>query len=223
MKNHAQESHASEPGTGGQPGAAADGGPAAAPRPDTTPAAVPSQAGQPEKHVPHKKHEKEHKPTHREAELQDRLLRAVADLDNYRKRTAREMNDIARRTADEVLLELLPVLDTMERGMNSAVKHDADKAFVDGYRMARDQMASTLEKFGLKAIKSLNEPFDHSRHDAIHQMPSDSVAEGIVMEELRKGYMSGDRLLRPAQVVVSSGPAAARETGAEAAKPQAQE
>jgi len=166
------------------------------------------------------RHEKEHKPTHREAELQDRLLRTLADLDNLRKRAARERNEISRRVSDEILLELLPVLDSLERGLESAKKHNADSVFTNGYQMACEQMSVALGKFGVKAIKTTGERFDPARHDAIQHIPDDKAPEGIITTELRKGYFSGDNLLRPAQVVVSSGPAASPQNDASAGKSQ---
>jgi molecular chaperone GrpE len=143
-----------------------------------------------------------------EAELavaRERLLRLQADFDNFRKRTLRERQEILRRATDDVLLELLPVLDHFDLALQAAADHDADKQLVEGFRLVEEQISTALEKFGLTPIDAEGQDFDHNLHEAISRLPSVDHADGKVLSQTRRGYKSGDRLLRPAQVVVSSG------------------
>jgi molecular chaperone GrpE len=136
----------------------------------------------------------------------DRLLRLQADFDNFRKRTLRERHETLRRATDDVLLEMLPVLDHFELALQSAVDHDADTQIVQGFQLVGDQIAASLEKFGLTPIEADGQDFDHNVHEAISRIASDDHSDGKVVNQVRRGYKSGDQLLRPAQVVVSSGP-----------------
>ncbi len=145
----------------------------------------------------------------REAELKDQLLRLRADFDNFRKRAIRERDTIYRQACESVALELLPVLDHLELGLAAAKKHGADKAFMEGYKMVSDQMIDALAKFGLKQVDTDGETLDPNTHEAVAHLPSDSYPEGTIIAEVRKGFLFGDKLLRAAQVTVSSGVAAA--------------
>jgi molecular chaperone GrpE len=143
------------------------------------------------------------------ATLNDRLIRLQADFDNMRKRVVKERADIYVRANEDIMLEILPVLDHFDMALATAAEHDtsgAHAAVVDGFRLAAEQLVSVLKKFGLESINAEGQQFDTSRHEAIAQMPSKTVAEGMVLTQTRRGWMLGDRLLRPAQVVLSSGP-----------------
>ena len=140
--------------------------------------------------------------------LKDRLLRLQADFDNYKKRQARERQDWIAGAAKDVVAELLPVLDNFERGLQSAGADSANKALLDGFTMIYTQLRNALQKAGLAEIPAEGLAFDTAVHDAVTTMPSADVPEGHVAAVARRGYTLNGKLLRPAQVVVSSGPAA---------------
>jgi len=138
--------------------------------------------------------------------LQDRLLRLQADFENFRKRTLREKTELYRNANEDILLELLPVLDHVALALDAAEKHGADPAFMEGFKLVAEQLRSALGKFGLKEIATEALPFDPNCHEAVSHLPSRDVEEGGIMAVARRGYMLGERrVLRAAQVVVSSG------------------
>jgi len=133
----------------------------------------------------------------------DRLLRVSADFENYKKRSAREM-EVLRKFANESLVkEMLPVVDNLERAIDSSNNNGAKNSIVEGVDMTLMEILKILEKFGVKPIESLGETFDPSFHEAVMQQESEDHAENTVLQEFQKGYMINDRLLRPAMVVVS--------------------
>lgn len=139
-------------------------------------------------------------------ELREKLLRLRADFDNFRKRTLREKGEIYEQANSELMLELLPVLDHFQLGLQSATTHAVDKAMLEGLQLIRDQLMSVLTKFGLSSFSVENKPFDPMVSEAVNSMPSDTVPDGVVLNQVRCGYRLKDKLLRPAQVIVSSGP-----------------
>lgn len=140
----------------------------------------------------------------------DRYMRAMADLDNFRKRTAREKDELRQYAAGRVLEDLLPVLDNLGLGIAAAKQPGAEvKALVGGVEMVLGQLKTALGNHGLTEINPLGQPFDAHQHEALSQQPSADVAEGSVANVVRIGYALNGRLLRPAAVVVSSGPAKA--------------
>ncbi|MBL7115510.1 MAG: nucleotide exchange factor GrpE [Kiritimatiellae bacterium] len=139
--------------------------------------------------------------------LQNRLLRLQADFDNYRKRTLREKEELWSRAHADVIEEFLPVLDHMDLALEAADKHGAPQAFVEGFQLVRGQMGSTLKKFDLVPQDVVGLEFDPNLHEAVAHMPSDDVPANSIVAQARRGYLLGDRLLRAAQVVVSSGAA----------------
>jgi molecular chaperone GrpE len=152
--------------------------------------------------------------------LETRLLRLQADFDNYRKRMVRERAEWQRQAHETLLQDLLPVLDHYELGLNSAIKLEADAAMVDGFRMVYDQFNAALSKHRVEPIESEGQPFDPNRHEAITYVPSEEHPAETVIAQTRRGYLLDGKLLRAAQVVVSSGPAAAEaaaDAGADAA------
>ena len=142
------------------------------------------------------------------AEEHDRLLRTAADLDNFRKRARRDIDDAGVRGRGEVLAELLPAIDALDLALKNADEAAPARAVIDGVEMVRRQFLGSMARFGLKPIACLGAPFDPSFHEAVAQIPHPDVPAGAVIEELRRGYLLGDRLLRASMVVVSSGPAA---------------
>ena len=143
-----------------------------------------------------------------EAVLQDRLLRLQADFDNYRKRMDREKKDWIAFASEKLVLELLPVLDHFELGLADSEKNGAPAAFTDGFKLVCHQLRAAIEKAGVQAIDAHGTVFDPNLHEAITHMPSNEVPEGHVAVQTRRGYKLGEKLLRAAQVVVSSGPSA---------------
>ena len=140
-----------------------------------------------------------------EVRLRDQMLRLQADFDNYRKRTAREQGDWSRRIREKVLLDVLPVLDSLERAEQQAQEHQAGVAFMSGLTLVTQQFQDILRKQGVQRIESVGRPFDPNLHEAISQIPSDDQAEGVVLIETRRGYLLDKETLRPAQVIVSAG------------------
>ena len=139
--------------------------------------------------------------------LRDQFVRLQADFANFRNRVQRERTELYQRANEDLLLELLPVVDHYEMGLQTAEKHNADPAVLDGFRLVYDQLMKVLDKFNVKPIDAVGEEFDPHRHEALTHMPSEEYPAGICSAQVRRGYLFGDRLLRPAQVVVSSGPA----------------
>lgn len=143
--------------------------------------------------------------------LRDQFIRLQADFTNFRNRTQRERAELYQRANEDLLLEMLPVLDHYEMGLQTAEQHHADPAVLDGFRMVYDQFLNVLKKFNVTPIDAVGEPFDPHKHEALTHMPSDEFEAEICASQVRRGYLFGERLLRAAQVVVSSGPAAAEE------------
>ena len=150
--------------------------------------------------------------------LQNRLLRLQADFDNFRKRTLREKEELWSRAHADVIEEFLPVLDHMDLALEAADKHGAPQAFVEGFQLVRGQMGASLKKFGLTLQDVEGLEFDPNLHEAVAHMPSDDVPENAIVAQARSGYLLGERLLRAAQVVVSSGAI----QGAQSEEPDAQ-
>ncbi len=146
------------------------------------------------------------------AELENKLLRLQADFDNFRKRTARERLELSQTANEGLLLELLPVVDHYEMGLSSAERQQADPAFLQGFRLVYDQLLGFLRRCKVEPIAAEGQPFDPHAHEAITHLPSEEHPADTVIAETRRGYRLGDRLLRAAQVVVSSGSPASAET-----------
>ncbi len=146
-----------------------------------------------------------------EESLRDQFVRLQADFANFRNRTQRERVELYQRANEDLLLEILPVLDHYEMGLQTAEQHDADQAVVDGFKMVYDQFQNVLNKFKLEAIEAVGEEFDPHKHEALTHMPSDEYPAEVCSNQVRRGYLFGDKLLRAAQVVVSSGPAKTNE------------
>jgi molecular chaperone GrpE len=132
--------------------------------------------------------------------VQDRLLRTAAEFDNYRKRMDRERRDLADYTAADVVTELLPIIDNLERALQAAADDDPLRK---GVELIHKQMLDMLRKRGVKPIETLGADFDPNFHQAVIHEESAEHREGEVMQELQRGYLLGDRLLRPAMVKVA--------------------
>jgi molecular chaperone GrpE len=137
--------------------------------------------------------------------LQERLLRLQADFDNFRKRTLREKDELYRRANEDLMTEALPVLDHMELALEHARANGEADPLAEGFALVWEQMLSVLGKFGLEPIDAEGKEFDPNIHEAVSHLPSAEVPGSVVMTQTRRGYMLGGRVLRAAQVVVSSG------------------
>ena len=139
-----------------------------------------------------------------------RLLRTTADFDNFKKRAAREKED-ARKFANESLLQkIIPVLDNFEMALAATQNSSVEglKSLQDGVAMIHSQLKTVLTEAGLEEVNAMGKPFDPNLHEAVSQQESAEVAEGNVLQQLRKGYKFRERLLRPATVIVAKKPAA---------------
>src|SRR4051812_27233580 len=138
-------------------------------------------------------------------EYYDRLLRKTAEFDNYRKRTDRERVQLSEAAAADLLGELLPLVDDMERALKADAGSDGADSIRRGVELIHKQLLETLRKRGVRPIDSLGADFDPHFHQAVAHDPAEGRREGEVIEEFRRGYMLGDRLLRPAMVKVAKG------------------
>jgi len=137
-------------------------------------------------------------------ENRDRWTRAVAELENYRKRMAQERSRFQKYQYEYLLRDLLPVLDNLQRALDHCSQAGTSDSFTEGVCMIAGMFRDIMERYGIKEIKALGEPFDPQFHEAIARMPSTDGRSNIVVEEMEKGYLYHDRLLRPARVVVSA-------------------
>ena len=130
----------------------------------------------------------------------DKYLRAVAELDNYRKRAAREKTDIIKYGKEDVIKDILPFVDSLDR----ALEHDTGdvQAFKDGVALIQDQLLSCLKKHGVERIETAGMNFDPNFHEALMQMESDQHEDNKIVSEMEKGYLLNGRLLRPSKVCV---------------------
>jgi molecular chaperone GrpE len=138
-------------------------------------------------------------------ELQNKYLRAAAELDNLRKRSVRDREEIASRTRANIIGDLLPAVDAFRLGLQDAQNREEAKSVVEGFAMVMTQMESILGEHGLSLIDATGQPFDTSLHEAVSHEASEDIEEGQVIYTVRTGYKLGDRLLRPAAVVISKG------------------
>ncbi len=139
-------------------------------------------------------------------EMKSRWLRSVADMENYRKRIGREKQDIIRSAAANVVESLLPVLDNMKLGLQAAENHPEAKDVTIGFKMVEDQLKRSLSQQGLQELSPDGDTFDPNLHECIAHQPSDEVEEDKVIQTVRAGYRLNERLIRAANVIVSSGP-----------------
>jgi molecular chaperone GrpE len=138
-------------------------------------------------------------------EYLDALQRLKAEFDNFRRRAARDQSELVSRASERLVKELLPVVDDLERALEAAANHEEAK-LEEGVRLVHRAFADVLAREGLVEVAT-NGAFDPHTQEALLSQPSDEE-EGTVIQVLQKGYRLGDRVLRPARVVVSAGPAA---------------
>ena len=143
------------------------------------------------------------------AKLKDQLLRLAADFDNFKKRSRKEMGDISKQAREDVLRDLLPVFDNLERATAHAASATDLKALTEGIGMVMRQFVDTLGKLGISRIESLGQPFDPAGHEAVQHLETTEHPPGAVAMELQAGYRNADRVIRPAMVVVAKAPPSA--------------
>jgi molecular chaperone GrpE len=137
-------------------------------------------------------------------ETYDRLLRLSAEFENYKKRSSREIEEFRKFANQSLIKEMLSVVDNLELAMNSTNGHKAiDKDLLQGLEMTHREILKVFEKFNVKPIDAKGQPFDPTFHEAVMQEETDDYAKNTVINEMQRGYMIHDRLLRPSMVVVA--------------------
>ncbi len=137
--------------------------------------------------------------------LNDKYLRLAAEFDNYKRLAQRDQRDQIRFGNEQLLKELLPVVDNLERAIKAAKDSKTAPGLVQGVDLTLKQLQSVLGKFGVQSIPTMGQRFDPSGHQAVASVPSTQVPDQHVVEEFQRGYRLHDRILRPAMVTVSSG------------------
>ena len=171
--------------------AASEGEPAAEPE---------KEAAEPEKEAAAGKAPEQAKA---EPDWKDMYARTLADFDNYRKRTARDRDELVKFATSDAVKDMLPTADNLMIALDQA--KDKEDPFVKGVRLAYEGFLKSLKDHGAEPFDSVGESLDPSRHEAIATLPSETIKEGRISAEIKRGWMLNGRLLRAAQVVVSSG------------------
>ena len=138
-------------------------------------------------------------------EYYDLLLRKQAEFDNYRKRVERERQMVSEAAASSIIEELLPLMDDLERALKTEAVGDAAEAYRRGVDLIHRQLGEVLRKRGVRPLDALGADFDPYYHQAVSHDPAEGRRDGEIIEEFRRGYMLGDRLLRPSMVKVAKG------------------
>ena len=138
-------------------------------------------------------------------ESQENILRLAAEFENTKKRLTRERETSLKYAEENILKELLPGIDNIERAMDQGPGANSVESLLEGVEMTRNGLLATLEKFGVKPIASVGEPFDPNIHEAVAMEETEEMEPNRVLKEFQKGYMYKDRLLRAAKVIVSKG------------------
>lgn len=136
-------------------------------------------------------------------ELTDRVIRQAAEFDNYRKRTDREKSQMYEMGAGDMAEKILPVIDNFERGLDAMTEADKETSFAKGMELIYKQLTTVLENNGVKAIEAVGQPFDPMFHNAVMQTASEEHESGTVTQELQKGYMYKEKVIRHSMVMVA--------------------
>ncbi len=147
------------------------------------------------------KKKKDKKDEHIE-ELNDKLMRTMAEFDNFRKRTEKEKTHMFEIGAKDIIEKILPIIDNFERGIGSVPETEKDSAFVQGIEQIYKQLLTTLESAGVTPIEAVGKEFDPNLHNAVMHAEDESFGENIVSEELQRGYMYRDSVVRHSMVKV---------------------
>jgi len=138
-------------------------------------------------------------------ESEEKVLRLAAEFENTKKRLQREREISLKYAEENVLKELLPGIDNIDRAMEQGQDSNSMESLLEGIELTRKGLSATLEKFGVKAIESIGEPFDPNIHEAVAMEETEEMEPNRVLKEFQKGYLYKDRLLRAAKVIVSKG------------------
>lgn len=136
-------------------------------------------------------------------ESEEKVLRLAAEFDNTKKRLERDREISLKYAEENILKDLLPGIDNIERAMDQGQEANSIEGLLEGVELTRDGLLATLEKYGVKAIDSIGQPFDPNIHEALAMEQTDAMEPNMVLREFQKGYFYKDRLLRPAKVIVS--------------------
>lgn len=136
------------------------------------------------------------------AETYNNYLRALADLENYKKRAAKEKSDIIKFGNENLIRDILPILDSLDRALDSACNSNDFDSFREGLKLVRDQFLCCLEKYGVEPIVACGQDFDPNLHEAMLEVDSEEHEDSKVVDEYEKGYLLKGRLLRPSKVSV---------------------
>ena len=136
-------------------------------------------------------------------DIQNKYLRVHADLENIKKRSIREREDAVQRTRLQLISDLLPIMDSFQMGLAEASKEEEAKTYVKGFDMIFKQFGSVLDQYGLVVIDPATEVFDPKLHEAIGHEFSEEIEDDHVVKTVRCGYKLGEKLIRPASVIVS--------------------
>ncbi|MBL7909257.1 MAG: nucleotide exchange factor GrpE [Bacteroidia bacterium] len=134
----------------------------------------------------------------------DKYLRLYSDFENYKRRLAKERIELIKTAGADVITSLLPIIDDFERAMKAQENTSDVTALKEGIQLIFQKLNNTLTQQGLTAIESINKPFDTDLHEAITSIPADDDKKGLVVDEIEKGYMLNDKVVRHAKVVVGS-------------------
>lgn len=145
--------------------------------------------------------------------MREQLLRIAADFDNFRKRSRKEIEEVRRRTIEDTLREVLPIVDNLERAADAMKDAKEVSAVVDGVHMVLRGFEDIASRLDLKRVPAVGQQFDPTCHDAMQQEETAEHAPGTIVAEVVPGYYLGDRLLRPAMVVVAKPPTPTDEQG----------
>jgi len=150
--------------------------------------------------------------------MREQLLRIAADFDNFRKRSRKEIEEVRRRATEDTLREVLPIVDNLERAANAMGDATEVAAVADGVHMVLRGFEDVASRLGLKRVPGVGNQFDPTCHDAMQQEETDEYPPGTIVSEIVPGYYLGERLLRPAMVVVAKPPTQTDDQGDEPPK-----
>ena len=137
---------------------------------------------------------------------QDKYLRLAAEFDNYKRRSQRDQSDAIKFANEKLIKDVLPILDNLERAIQSGQEQKTTEALLEGVILTHKQFLETLTKIGVQQISSIGEPFDPTKHQAVAQVESSEVQPNTIIEEFQKGYFLHERIIRPAMVTVAKQP-----------------
>lgn len=141
---------------------------------------------------------------------QEQYLRTLADMENLRKRTQRDKEELAKFANENILREILPVIDNLERAVEHAEQAESNDGLFEGVQMTLTQFSQLLSKFGVEPVEAVGQIFDPAYHQAMGQMESEEHPANTVVQQMQKGYQLNERLLRPAFVMLAKAPVAVK-------------